>query len=651
MATIKTAVDIDIKVDGQATVQQAATAYEDLGDAVAKTQLEAEKLAQQFGINDARTQEAIKVAGKYKGELEQLDFAIEAAKGGSDQLFRASQGVLGGFEAAAGAAALFGVENENLEATLVKLQGAMALSQGLKDFNEFLPAIKNVAGTVTGPLIKAFQGFGKAARVAIASTGIGLLVVGIASIVGYWDKIKESISGVSKAQNDLLESQQQSVAASEQQLDAISEQENILKLQGKTDEEILQMKIDQTEVTIKNLQLQLETQKQVKKAQVETAQRNKDILQGIIRFVTLPITAILKGVDLITEGLVKIGAMDKALNLEEGFSGGLAGLIFDPEEVAAEGDKAIEETEKRIVSLENTLAGYRLGQREKSKQRAKEQADEDKQEKEDAVQREKDFQERLKQVQQEQLDREQQEYEDSLKNLENYYKQKELLLTQSLRDGTISQEEFDQQMRKMQQEQLEAQLQVQRDYGQDTTATELEIAQQQIEVNKERNDSIKTQDEALAAGKKALYNSVMDLGSAVIGLVGEQTRVGKALALSQIAADTAVALTGALKNSQSATPDNLATGGLAGVAKYIALAATILNNAKRAKDILKGGGSASVSVSGGSAVIPQVNTRQLQGSTLGQDFSGGTRVFVTEGDISKTQRRVQNLQRVSVVGG
>ena len=55
MATIKTAVDIDIKVDGQTSVQQAATAYEDLGDAVSTTQLEAEKLAQQFGINDART--------------------------------------------------------------------------------------------------------------------------------------------------------------------------------------------------------------------------------------------------------------------------------------------------------------------------------------------------------------------------------------------------------------------------------------------------------------------------------------------------------------------------------------------------------------------------------------------------------------------
>ena len=45
MATIKTAVDIDIAVNGQATVQQAAAAYEDLGDAVAKTQLKAEELA------------------------------------------------------------------------------------------------------------------------------------------------------------------------------------------------------------------------------------------------------------------------------------------------------------------------------------------------------------------------------------------------------------------------------------------------------------------------------------------------------------------------------------------------------------------------------------------------------------------------------
>ena len=38
---IETAVNIDVNVDGTSTVQQAANAYEDLGDAVSKTQLEA----------------------------------------------------------------------------------------------------------------------------------------------------------------------------------------------------------------------------------------------------------------------------------------------------------------------------------------------------------------------------------------------------------------------------------------------------------------------------------------------------------------------------------------------------------------------------------------------------------------------------------
>ena len=109
---INEAVNIDIDVNGVNTVKQAADAYEDLGDAVSQTQLEAEKLAQQFGINDKRTQEAIKEAGRYKQQLEELDFAIDGARGGAEQMFRAAQGVTAGFELAAGATALFGTESE-----------------------------------------------------------------------------------------------------------------------------------------------------------------------------------------------------------------------------------------------------------------------------------------------------------------------------------------------------------------------------------------------------------------------------------------------------------------------------------------------------------------------------------------------------------
>ena len=139
------AINIPIGVTGTETVEKAANSYEDLGDAVAKTQLEAERLAQQFGINDKRTQEAIQVAGRYKRQMEELDFAIDGARGGLDTLFRATQGVIAGFELAAGATALFGVESEDLERILVKVQGAMVFSQGLKDIKEFAPAMLQAA--------------------------------------------------------------------------------------------------------------------------------------------------------------------------------------------------------------------------------------------------------------------------------------------------------------------------------------------------------------------------------------------------------------------------------------------------------------------------------------------------------------------------
>ncbi len=181
---INEAVNIDIDVNGVTTVKEAADAYEDLGDAVSQTQLEAEKLAQQFGINDKRTQEAIKVAGKYKQEMEELDFAIDAARGGSDQLFRAAQGVTAGFEVAAGATALFGGQSEVLEKTLLRVQGALALSQGLKDLKEFAPALKALTKD-TLAWVRSLR----LAKLALAGLGIGALIAA-------FTLFRDSLSGV-----------------------------------------------------------------------------------------------------------------------------------------------------------------------------------------------------------------------------------------------------------------------------------------------------------------------------------------------------------------------------------------------------------------------------------------------------------------------
>ena len=156
--------------------------------------------------------------------------------------------------------------------------------------------------------------------------------------------------------------------------------------------------------------------------------------------------------------------------------------------------------------------------------------------------------------------------------------------------------------------------------------------------------------QAVADLEQKIFDESQALATAVINLAGQQSKIGKAVALAQIGADTAKALTGALANSQSATPDNVATGGLAGIAKYIALATTILTNSKRAYDIIKAPApTASLSGGGGgsaSAAVPRFNapTTRLPQT---DEFTQVRRVYVTERDITNVQDKVRVTETLS----
>jgi hypothetical protein len=235
---INEAVNIGINVDGTASVEKAANSYEDLGDAVAKTQLEAEKLANTFGINDKRTQEAIKVAGQYKQQMEELDFAIDGARGGIDTLFRATQGVVAGFEVAAGAAALFGGESEQLEKVLMKVQGAMVLSQGLKDLKEFAPAMRQ-ATTATLNWVKSLR----LARVALAGLGIGAVVL-------LFQAFKDQLGGIIDFFKDLTDSigltnfaQEKQIKTQERAINALNRELAVMEARGDSEEKLFQQRL------------------------------------------------------------------------------------------------------------------------------------------------------------------------------------------------------------------------------------------------------------------------------------------------------------------------------------------------------------------------------------------------------------------------
>jgi hypothetical protein len=258
----------------------------------------------------------------------------------------AANQIAAGFSAVQGAMALVGSESKDLEKTLVKVQGAIALSQGLsqlKDLGKAYDEVKIVA-------VNAFRSI----KIAIGSTGIGLLVIALGAIVAYWDDIKAAVSGVSEEQKKLNKESEANLKAQKEKLDAIGSQENILKLQGKSEKDILKLKIGQTDEAIKAAEINIKNSIETQKAQVAAAKRNKEILQGLIAFVSLPITTVLKGIDLIGQ------AVGKNFDLYGKFSGGLASLVFDPEKTEKEGQADIKAQQKSLDDLKNQRAGFQL---------------------------------------------------------------------------------------------------------------------------------------------------------------------------------------------------------------------------------------------------------------------------------------------------
>lgn len=325
--------------------------------------------------------DTLKRLGSVKDEIGDLRdeigaFAGEGAKFGAVQ--KAIGGIASGFQAAQGAAALFGSESEDLQKSLLKVQAAMALAEGVKGIAEMGDSFK-IMKTVA---VDAF----KAIKAAITSTGIGALLVLLGTIIAYWDDIKEAVSGVNEEQKKLLETQQASAKATEKELTDVSKQENILKLMGKTEKDILNLKIEKSKVAIADLEAQLATQESMKAAQIESAERNQSILRGIFRFgleanaisfrlLAAPIDLLITTANKVAEILgfqkittFSINAEITKLTTKAAEYG--SKLLFDPEEVKSKADETIQTTKDKLQELKNQQAGFQLAIQEIDKQAA-----------------------------------------------------------------------------------------------------------------------------------------------------------------------------------------------------------------------------------------------------------------------------------------
>lgn len=316
-----------------------------------EAQADVQRLSEKFGATSQEAIQAAKRAAELKDAIGDAKALTDAFN--PDAKFNALSasigGVLNGFQAFEGALGLVGVEGEAVQETMLKVQSAMALSQGLQGLFEAKDSFKQLGAVAKNALAGI--------RTGLAATGIGVFVVALGTVVAYWDDIKAAVSGVSDEQSKLNAKTEANLKASEEKISALDKQDNILKLQGKSEKEILQYKVLELDAAIKIATANIENQKATKKAQVEAAKRNKDILVGILDFLTTPINVLLKTVDKIAS---VVGVDSKLGKWFDSVKDSAANLIFDPAETAKEGDAAIKAAEEKLTELKNQQAGYQL---------------------------------------------------------------------------------------------------------------------------------------------------------------------------------------------------------------------------------------------------------------------------------------------------
>lgn len=181
-------VGIKIQVNGQDKV---LSSMGEVRKELKAAQFDVLKFSEQFGATSKEATEAAKRVAQLKDAVGDAKDLVAAFN--PDAKFKALagsvQGVAGGFAAVQGALGLVGAESENVQKTLLKVQSALALSEGLNSVMAAKDAFVNLGAVIKSGVTNAFGSL----RSAIISTGIGALAIGVGLLIANFDKVKAAV--------------------------------------------------------------------------------------------------------------------------------------------------------------------------------------------------------------------------------------------------------------------------------------------------------------------------------------------------------------------------------------------------------------------------------------------------------------------------
>jgi hypothetical protein len=497
-------------------------------------------------------------------------------------------GVTGAFAAAQGALALFGVESENVQKQLLKVQGALALSEGLNTILGSIDGFKNLALVIKTQVVEAFATL----RGAILASGLGALAVTLAAGYLLWEQYKEGIENVRKKLKQFQEDTARGAKAQkEAELDALERLRknaiNEAKLSGAKEQEISAI------------------EEKFARLKIKTLTRLSEEVRG---------------------------------NVE-----------------------VQKEYEKELTATKDNLNEIQVNNKLKAQQRELQIAEE-RAEKEIALEQ-KRF-ERLLEIGKKGTP----EYEAKLAELNLQYQSDIELFSNNEKTKYFITKKFE-----------EEKFQLFKDNRRKLTEDEekeidLKLEKLEIQGAKEIKERNKTASIITSAMDKSLKKSAdseirtanalkiakLNIAADTLGILSGFAEQGsglqKGLALTQIAIDTGVAISGLTASTAAPSPDNLATGGISGFAKYAAGIIKILANIAQAKNIIQSassGGSSTPNVPVSNTIAPIVPQFQpvaptaLDATSLNTISNVVARAYVVESDITGSQKRIRRIENAA----
>ena len=243
--------------------------------------------------------------------------------------------------------------------------------------------------------INAFKALGKAILanpILLISAILIAIAMNFDTLIKLFPSLENALTGIDEQQRSIAKNAQAQADASKKAYDNGKLEENSLRLQGKSEKEILQINMKRLETSIKNGKVNLDIQEAQAKSQIDASKRNNSIIQQVLRagleagaltlrLLAAPVDMILATANKVSEALgfgtiTALNLNDEISKLTIAGSQMVANLFIDPAAQETELKASFDKQRTEIKQMESDYAGMQLSIKKMDADAAKAKADE-----------------------------------------------------------------------------------------------------------------------------------------------------------------------------------------------------------------------------------------------------------------------------------